>query len=108
MNRILIATILGLATAGGASAMTSPTTLSNVAKSRAEHILPNASFANLTAKQVVRIEGLLSGGQDLTDSEFRQRLETALWRPSIKKQETRGQHFAGPFALLCRRVQSFI
>jgi len=78
MNRILIATILGLATAVGASAMTSPTTLSNVAKSRAEHILPNASFANLTAKQVVRIEGLLSGGQDLTDSEFRQRLETAL------------------------------
>ncbi|QCO58092.1 hypothetical protein EOK75_20210 (plasmid) [Pseudorhodobacter turbinis] len=78
MKRILIATVLSLATAGSVSAMTSTTTLSNAAAVQANHILPSASFDNLTADQAARIEGLLTGGKDFLDSELRQRLNTAL------------------------------
>ncbi|WP_050526832.1 hypothetical protein [Pseudorhodobacter aquimaris] len=78
MKRILIATVLSFAAAGSVSAMTSSPSLSTVAAAQAHQILPNASFDNLSANQVARIEGLLSGGKDMLDTELRQLLNTAL------------------------------
>lgn len=63
MKRIILATILGLATVGTASAMTEGSRLSGLTQSKAERILPGVSFDNLTVSQAAQIEGALAGGQ---------------------------------------------
>ncbi|RUS65339.1 hypothetical protein EGN72_00135, partial [Pseudorhodobacter sp. E13] len=64
MKRIILATVLGLATVGSASAMTDTGRLSGLTTIKAERILPGASFDNLTVSQAAQIEGALAGGQD--------------------------------------------
>ncbi len=78
MKRTILATILGLATVGSATAMTGSAHLSEGARAQAEYILPGMSFDNLTASQASRIEGVLSGGKDLQAYEVKQLLETAI------------------------------
>lgn len=78
MKRIILATVLGLATVGSASAMVASGELTEGVKAQAEYILPGVSFDNLTASQATRIEGLLTGGKDLTESDFKLRIMQAI------------------------------
>jgi phosphohistidine swiveling domain-containing protein len=78
MKRIILASLIALTTAGAVSAASAPTTLSSAAKSEAQNILPAASFDNLTVDQAARIEGVLTGGKDLTDTDVKLIITKAL------------------------------
>jgi hypothetical protein len=78
MKRIILASLIALTTAGAVSAASAPTTLSSAAKAEAQNILPAASFDNLTADQAARIEGILTGGKDLTDTDVKLIITKAL------------------------------